>query len=135
MTPEAERYLEKARTCLANAQAILAIGVGDDAGRGAYMAAFHAAQAFIFETSSKTAKTHSGVQSLFVTLARNDPRIPPDFIPFLSQAYNLKAVADYETGPGASVPVEKAAATLETAARFVTLLAAVLGASPSQPAE
>jgi hypothetical protein len=42
VTPEAERYLEKARQCLSNARAELAI-LGNDAGRNAYLAAFHAA--------------------------------------------------------------------------------------------
>lgn len=126
MTPEAERYLAKARTCLDNARAILAIGLGDDAGRGAYMAGFHAAQAFIFDTAGKAAKTHNGVQSLFINLAKDHPGIPPEFLPFLSQAYHLKAVADYETGPGASVPLDKAAEAIETAGRFITTISDVL---------
>ena len=129
MSPEAGSYLEKARTCLSNARAILAIGLGDEAGRGAYLAGFHAAQAFIFDQTGKSAKTHSGVQSLFVGLARENSAIPPDLRPFLSQAYHLKAVADYETGPDASVPLDKAAAAIETAQRFVESVALALAAS------
>lgn len=129
MTPEAARYLEKARTCLEHARAILEIGLGDEAGRGAYLAGFHAAQAYIFETAGKGAKTHSGVQSLFVNLARSDDRIPADLRPFLSQAYHLKAVADYETGPDACVPLDRAAAAIETAERFIGCIAEVLAAS------
>ena len=49
MTPEAERYLDKAQQSLAHARAILAIELGEDAGRAAYLGAFHAAQAFIFD--------------------------------------------------------------------------------------
>ena len=126
MTPEAERTLEKARRCLANARAILAIGIGEDAGRGAYLAGFHAAQAYIFETAGKVARTHNGVQALFVQLARNDQRLPPELLPFLSQAYHLKAVADYETGEGASVPLDRAAEAIETAARLIACVAAIL---------
>ena len=48
MTPEAARYLDKARQSLAHVRAILAIELGEDAGQAAYLGAFHAAQAFIF---------------------------------------------------------------------------------------
>ena len=99
MTPEAADYLDKARQCLSNAGAILAIGLGNDAGRNAYLAAFHAAQALVFDRTGKVAKTHRGVQSEFARLAKADPRINQELRLFLSQAYNLKAVADYETGP------------------------------------
>jgi hypothetical protein len=45
---------------------------------------------------------------------------------FLGQAYNLKAVADYETGPDSLLPPERAAAAIETAERFVDSLSKVL---------
>jgi len=38
------------------------------------------------------------VQIEFLSLTKNDPRFPSDQRILLSQAYNLKAVADYETG-------------------------------------
>jgi uncharacterized protein (UPF0332 family) len=85
--PETEAYLEKARQ-LAN-----------DAGRNAYLAVFHAAQALIFERTGKAAKSHRGVQSEFHRLAKDDSNIDKSFPVFLTQAYNLKAVADYEAGP------------------------------------
>lgn len=47
MTPEAGELLDKARDCLRRARLILAAGVGEDAGRDAYLAVFHAAQAVI----------------------------------------------------------------------------------------
>ncbi len=49
MTPEAGLFLEKARRCLGHARAILQIELGDEAGRVACLAAFHAAQALIQE--------------------------------------------------------------------------------------
>ncbi|MGH8553654.1 MAG: HEPN domain-containing protein, partial [Methylococcales bacterium] len=119
MTPEATRYIEKALQCLANARASLDFGLSNDAGRGVYLAAFHASQAFIFERTGKAAKTHQGVQSEFHRLALNEPRIDKAFPPFLTQAYNLKAVADYETGPNSDIPPERSAAAIETAARFL----------------
>jgi uncharacterized protein (UPF0332 family) len=58
LTPEAADHLAKASRCLTRARTILAAGVGEDAGRNAYLAAFHAAQALIAERTGKAAKTH-----------------------------------------------------------------------------
>lgn len=127
MTPEAARYLDKARRCLADAEASLGYNLSNDAGRGAYLAAFHASQAFIFERTGKAAKTHQGVQSEFHRLALGEPKIDKSFLPFLNQAYNLKAVADYETGPDSDIPPERSARAIETAHRFVDCIATVLG--------
>ena len=53
MTPEAERSLEKANECLSIARAELGINLSSEAGRNAYLAAFHAARALIFERTGK----------------------------------------------------------------------------------
>ena len=45
---------------------------------------------------------------------------------FLGRAYNLKAIADYETGPGSRVSNEVARVTIETARRYVAVVAALL---------
>lgn len=129
MTPEATRYLEKARQCLSNGKASLGFGLSNDAGRSAYLSAFHAAQALIFERTGKVAKTHQGVQSEFHRLAQHEPGIDRAFAPFLNQAYNLKAVADYETGPDSDIPPERSAAALETATRFVDCIASLFASS------
>jgi uncharacterized protein (UPF0332 family) len=126
VTPEARLYLDKARQCLTNAEAILAIGLGNDAGRNAYLSAFQAAQAFIFESTGKVAKTHSGVRSEFSRLAKHEPRLGPEFSRFLAQAYTLKEVADYATGPDANVPLSRAAVAIETAARFLACVTGLL---------
>ena len=126
MRPETEAYLEKARQCLSNAHANLGIKLANDAGRNAYLAAFHAAQALIFERTGKVVKSHRGVQSEFHRLAKDAPSIDKSFPVFLSQAYNLKAVADYETGPDSLLPPERAAAAIETAERFVASLSKIL---------
>jgi uncharacterized protein (UPF0332 family) len=65
LIPEAERYLEKARQALNEARAIAGIELAEAAGRAAYLAAFHAAQALIFERSGKVPKTHRGVHAQF----------------------------------------------------------------------
>ena len=126
MTPEATAYLEKARKCLSNAHASLGIGLSNDAGRSAYLAAFHTSQALIFERTGKAAKTHQGVQSELHRLALNEPRIDKAFPPFLTQAYNLKAVADYETGANSDIPPERSAAAIETASRFLDCITELL---------
>jgi uncharacterized protein (UPF0332 family) len=127
VTPEAGRYLGKARLCLIHAQKILEVEIGDDAGRAAYLAAFHAAQALIFERTGKVAKTHKVVHSQFLKLAANEPRIPVELQHFLRRAYNLKTVADYEIGPDAVVPVERAAEAIETAGRLIETVAELVG--------
>ena len=60
MTPEAQRSLEKVAQCLSTARAELAINLSSEAGRNAYLAAFHAARAFIFERTGKIVKRHQG---------------------------------------------------------------------------
>lgn len=125
MTPETERFLGKARRCLENARAI---GLGEEAGRGAYLAGFHAAQALIFERTGKAAKTHQGVQTRFLQLAKNNPGVPAELLPFLSRTYNLKSVADYETSPDAIVPVERSANAIAMAERFIAAVEQLLAA-------
>jgi uncharacterized protein (UPF0332 family) len=57
--------LDKARQSLNEAQAVVVIGFHAAAGRAAYLAAFHAAQAIILLRTNKVAKTHAGVRSEF----------------------------------------------------------------------
>ena len=125
MIPEASEHLDKARECLARARIILAAGVGEDAGRDAYLAGFHTAQAVIRARTGKIAKTHRGVHRLLSRMGQSDPQLA-DLALFLSQAYNLKAVADYELGPGAGVPLERASAAIDRAAQFIDRIAALL---------
>ncbi|HZU91596.1 MAG TPA: HEPN domain-containing protein [Stellaceae bacterium] len=126
MTPEAGRSLERARQCLTRARLILAAGVGEDAGRAACLAAFHSAQALIFERTGTVAKTHRGVRSQFARLTRNEPRIDAELRGFLVEGYNLKSIADYEVGPDAVVPLDEAAAAIEIAACFVDRIAELM---------
>jgi uncharacterized protein (UPF0332 family) len=118
--------LDKARQFLTRARIILAAGVAEDAGRDAYLAAFHSAQALIAERTGKEAKTHKGAHVQFARLTKDEPRIDLELRRFLPQSYDMKAIADYETGPGAVIPREQAATAIETAARFVECIAGVL---------
>jgi uncharacterized protein (UPF0332 family) len=125
MTPEIGEHPDKARECLTRAKIILGAGVGEDAGRDAYLAAFHTAQALILARSGKVVRTHRGVHRLFSQLAKTEPRLG-EFSRFLSQAYNLKDIADYELGPTAAVPLDRASAAIDLAERFIDRIAEIL---------
>ncbi len=123
--PETAAYLTKSRQSLTEARVVLASGLTEAAGRAAYLAAFHAAQALIFDRTGKAAKTHGGVRSEFARLAKDDARIERGFVSFLARAYSLKEAADYAIGHDARVSAE-AAQAIEIAARFVEAIARLL---------
>jgi uncharacterized protein (UPF0332 family) len=66
VTPEAGYFLDKARKLLSESEAILTIKIYDVAGRTAYLAGFHAAQAYISERTGKFLKTHKGVHANYI---------------------------------------------------------------------
>jgi uncharacterized protein (UPF0332 family) len=128
VTPTCALYLKKARQALEEARAVALIGLCEPAGRAAYLAAYHAAQAYIVAQTGKIAKTHSGVRSEFARLAKDDPRIDRAFPTFLAQAYNLKAIADYAVCDYAGLSAEEAHEAIGGAARFVDLVVDLLQA-------
>ena len=119
MRPEAAQYLDKARQALKEARAVAGIKLAEAAGRAAYLAAFHAAQALIFERTAKVPKTHRGVHAQFSRLAKDESKLGTELSQFLSQAYDFKAVADYEIGPDAIVPLDEAISATDAAENFV----------------
>jgi uncharacterized protein (UPF0332 family) len=116
---QSNAFLEKARELLEQADANVRIGYADVAGRTAYLAGYHAAQALIFEHHGRVFKTHKGVRSEFARLVRGDPQFDTDDRAFLGRTYNLKSIADYETGPGARVTNAQAALAIVAARRLV----------------
>jgi hypothetical protein len=86
------------------------------------LAGLHAAQALIFERTSKVIKRHRGVQNELRWLTKDEPRFDLELRAFLGRTYNLKAIANYETGPASEVTVEKAQQAIETARHFVACL-------------
>lgn len=74
MTSEAGRFLAKARQCLADAVLYQPL-VSRIAGREAYLAAFHAAEALLYKRTGKLAKTHRGLRAQFARIAKDEP--PP----------------------------------------------------------
>jgi uncharacterized protein (UPF0332 family) len=127
MKPETAGFLRKAREFLLKARDALEHWP-DEAGRAAYLAAFHAAQALIFETTGHIAKTHSGVRGQFGRLVKDNSRCDADLRSFLGRAYNIKAIADYETGPGSEISPERALWAIRIASRFVDFVAGLLPA-------
>lgn len=65
MKIETAKFLKKADLFLARAPGMMAKAWLDEAGRMAYLAGYHAAQALLFEKSGKIVKTHQSVQSHF----------------------------------------------------------------------
>jgi uncharacterized protein (UPF0332 family) len=126
VTPEAKGHLDKARQCLTRGRTILAAGIGEDAGRNAYLAAFHAAQALIAERTGMDVKTHRGVHAQFARLTRNEPRLGVELRQFLAQAYDIKSIADYGLGPDTDVSLDRAGAAINTAEEFVDRVAELL---------
>ena len=126
--PEAAAYIAEARQALKEARIVAASELSQAAGRAAYLAAYHAAQAFVFDNTGKAAKTHSGVRSEFSRLAKDDPRIDREFPTFLARAYTFKETADYAIGHEADVSIAEAEQAIEIATRFVESMACLLSA-------
>jgi len=124
---ETADYLVKARVTLADAQQIATLPLPHIVAREAYLAAFHAAEAYIFEQTGRAAKTHRGVRSEFARLAKAEPRIGRELVTFLGGAYQFKARADYAVGSSAApISPDEAIAALTTAARFIAAVTELL---------
>ena len=70
----------------------------------------------------KLGKTHSGVQAEFARLAKREPVIDDKLRAFLGRVYNLKALADYETGAGSKISAVQAADAIEAGRSFIATL-------------
>jgi uncharacterized protein (UPF0332 family) len=133
MTPQAAGFLEKAQELLTEADTMLSVGLNEAAGRTAYFAGFHAVQAFLFERLKKVFKTHHGVQTEFLRLTKDDSRVDNELRAFLSQTYNLKSIADYETGPGSHISAETASDAVAAGKQFVTRISGMVPPVPPPP--
>jgi uncharacterized protein (UPF0332 family) len=123
--PETIAFLDKARECLTKADGMLA-NWPDEAGRAAYLAGLHAAQALIVERTEQAVRSHRGVQRELARLTKDVPDFDAELRAFLGRTYNLKAIADYEIGPGSEVSPERAAEAIEVAKRFVARMTALI---------
>jgi uncharacterized protein (UPF0332 family) len=129
VTPEAESFLQKARRCLTNSTAILTIPIADVAAREAYLAAYHSAEAFIFERTGRTVKTHRGLRSEFARLTRGDVPLQA-FTRFLARSYELKSIADYGVDPGVDISLTDAKDAHNTASQFLAEITERLAGYP-----
>jgi len=64
MTPEAERYLAKARLTLGRMRLMLTVYLTEDAGRSVHLAGYQAAAAFIFERIGRSPRRGLSILSL-----------------------------------------------------------------------
>jgi uncharacterized protein (UPF0332 family) len=97
---------------------MLSVSLYAAAARTAYFAAFHAAQALIYEATGRVPKTHGGVQAEFARLTRDDASLAPEVRRFLSRGYEFKAAADYSTDEEPPVPESVAREAVDLAQRF-----------------
>jgi uncharacterized protein (UPF0332 family) len=126
MKPESATFIDQAAIMLERARVMLTVDLNEDAGRAAYLAAFHVAQAFIFERTDRVSKTHRGVQAEFFRLTKDDPRCDQTLRRFLSQAYEYKSIADYFSGSSATVSPEDASDAVATARVFIAHFSALV---------
>ena len=126
MTPEVANYLAKAREDLSDAHKIATLGLAKVAARSAYYAAFHAAEAFIVERTSKAPKTHHGVRSEFGRLMKDDPARAKFMTTILAQAYRYKEIGDYGTDPDEAITMQDADAVMRSATQFLEWVEAAL---------
>ena len=120
MKPESAAFIDQAEIVLSRADRMLSVGLNEDAARAGYLACFHMAQAYNFERTGRTSKSHHGVQTEFFRLSRNDVRAGRELRRFLSQSFEFKSVADYGIGPDAVTSASQAADAVATAKRFVS---------------
>ena len=89
------------------------------------MAAFHAAQATIFERTGRVVKTHKGVHSTFAQIVKDDPLLGAELGRFLMNAYTYKDAADYR--PRDTTTPAKAEEAIAGARHLVERVKAALG--------
>ena len=117
MDPETNAFLVKSREFLSRSESILKLWP-DEAGRFAYLGAFHAAQALIFHRTASITKTHKGVHAKFHLLTKDDAAFDEELRAFLGRGFNLKTAADYGVGPE-PVTEDRAARAITQSRRFV----------------
>ena len=131
MSPEAGRFLAKARLTLDHAQNAFGAANGRRRSRS-LPRGLSCGTCVVFERTGSVTKTHRGAHAEFARVTRNEPLIDEKLRRFLPQAYDLKALCDYELGPEAVVPYERASEAVDMAARFISCIANLIGAPEAQ---
>jgi uncharacterized protein (UPF0332 family) len=133
MKPESAKFIEQANICIARTDIMMTVNLYEDAARTAYFASFHLAQAYIFERTGKTSKSHLGVQTEFFRLSKDDTRVDHVLRRFLSQSYEFKSAADYFTGGAAGTSAQQATEVVARAKLFVEHFASLVSIPDSSP--
>ena len=125
MTPEVAAHIEVARGDLTDAKKLASLGFIKIAARCTYRAAFHPAEAYIFERNAKVTKTHSGVRTELSRLLKGTPFVGEPLPAFLARSYRFKEISDYGK-PGDIVTEAEMRGAIEGAERFVDRIVEML---------
>jgi uncharacterized protein (UPF0332 family) len=68
-------------------------------------------------------------------LVKDEAVIDRDLRAFLGRTYNLKAIADYETGPNSKVSATQATEAIAAAHRFVAAIVGLIPVTPVPPSQ
>jgi uncharacterized protein (UPF0332 family) len=108
------------------AQALLDLGLYNDAVSRAYYAAFHHARALLLLLGLEP-KTHKGVISLLTQHYEGPGRLSSDALSALARLQTFRGLADYDAGT--RISQERAAAEIRAARQFVEAARARLGST------
>ena len=103
------------------------------AAKEAYLAVYHAAHSFVFESTGKAVKSHKGMRSKFAEITKGDVRFDRALTSLLARAYKFKEVADYGIGARSSVTVKESQDLIDLAQRFVDRVAQLLPPGVTPP--
>lgn len=133
MEPELEEKIEKMMTKasrkLEAAQVLYEDGIYDDAISRAYYAMFHAATALLLK-KGVTAKTHSGLLTMFSLHYVKSGEIAKEYFDILSESKELRENGDYE--PYFEGHDEEARLALANAKKFLKKAEEILGTRRSK---
>jgi uncharacterized protein (UPF0332 family) len=116
--------LNRARARLADARKILEVEIIDVAAREAYIAAFNAAQALIFERRGTVPRTHRGVHATFAEILHAEGLGDQGLAKILGRAYKYKTAADYI--PTDKITREEALGIIEKTDALVVTVAGLI---------
>lgn len=124
MQPETRVYLESAERSLTEARGILKAGFDAIAAREAYMAVLESARAYVFEKTRKISKTHSGTNTLFLELVRDQAEFEAAEKAMVGDLLEIKLDVDY--GHRSKVGRADVRQIIAHAERFVAKIARLL---------
>ncbi len=98
MNPITEDYLRKFGRLLQEAEEMIEAGFYEAAGRNAYLAALHAANAAIFEKTGCAIGKHKSTPQALASILHAENIHDKTLTAFLPRMMRFKEIADYETG-------------------------------------